>query len=248
MAKIPVALQMYTLRDLTEKDFLGTLKQVAAIGYAGVELAGFGNLSAVKLKAVLGDLGLGIAGAHVGLLDMSEAELDAAIDYHLALGNKYLVHPWANADSADGWRAIAQKLNAAGARCRARGLQVCYHNHAHEFTQFDGTTALELLYANTDPANLQAELDLFWVSKGGSDPVDLIEQYADRVPLLHCKDMDAEGEFAEVGEGSLDWEEIFATAPEAGVQWYIVEQDICKRPPLESVTLSFQNLKKMGIA
>jgi sugar phosphate isomerase/epimerase len=248
MEKIPVALQMYTLRDLSAQDFLGTLKQAAAIGFAGVELAGTGNLSAKELKSVLDDLGLGIAGAHAGLLDMSDADLDATIDYHLELGNKYLVHPWATADSVAAWLAIAQKLNAVGARCRARGLQVCYHNHAHEFEQFDGTSALEIIYANSDPANVQAELDLYWVTKGGVDPVAAIEQYADRVPLLHCKDMGADGDFAEVGEGTLPWEEIFAVAPDAGVQWYIVEQDVCKRPPLECVTTSFRNLQKMGIA
>jgi len=246
MEKIPVAVQMYTLRDAADRDFVGTLKRVAALGYAGVELAGYGGLSASDLKALLADLGLGIAGAHTGL-DIAETEVDALIDFHLELGNKYLVAPYMSAPDADGWRKIGQRLNVVGAKCRAYGLQVCYHNHAHEFESYDGETGLQLLFANSDAANVQAELDLYWVTKGGQDPVQMIKKYSGRLPLLHCKDQAPDGSFAEVGNGTLDWPAIFSAAPDAGVQWYIVEQDSCPGDCFDSVETSIRNLRKFGV-
>jgi sugar phosphate isomerase/epimerase len=253
MAQIPIGLQFYTLREDAQRDFVGTLKQVAALGYAGVEFAGYGELSAAQLRAVLDDLGMASIGAHVPL-EVAVSDINAVIDYHLTLGSATVTIPWL-AESLRGekasWLSVAAQLREIGAACRAQGLQLCYHNHDFEFARFDGVYALDLLYDAVDPALLQAELDLYWVKKAGEDPAAYVKKFAGRVPLLHIKDManDADGSFAEFGEGVIDWEPVFAAAPAAGVRWYIVEQDRCLlHPCLESVAISMANLKKRGMA
>lgn len=250
MATIPIALQLYTVRDETAKDFIGTLRHVAGVGYAGVEFAGFGGLPAKELRTVLADLNLQVAAAHIGIDELTNDPGDV-IDYQLALGNKFVVVSVMSAPAdLDGWEAEASRLNEIGALLKENDLQLCYHNHAHEFVVVNGEYGLDLLYKLSDADLVQAELDLYWVKKGGQDPVHYVRKYAGREPLLHIKDMaaDAEGSFTEFGTGILAWDEIFATAENAGVQWYIVEQDFCKRPCLESIEISFRNLQARGLA
>ena len=251
MTDIPIALQMYTLREQAAEDFVGTVRRVAEIGYAGVEFAGYGGLSAAEMKALLDELGLKPAGSHVSL-QMLENELDSVIDYSLEIGNPYVVcsflPPDRRQDEAS-LRATAESLNRIGAACKERGLRFCYHNHAFEFQTFDGKYALDILYETTDPELVRAEVDTYWVQFAGLDPAELIWRHSERVTLVHLKDMDPQDRsFAEVGEGVLDWEAIFAASEAAGAEWYIVEQDRCKRPPLESVRLSLDNLRAMGVA
>jgi sugar phosphate isomerase/epimerase len=250
MSKIPVALQMYTLRDVAANDFAGTFKKVADLGYAGVELAGTGGLSAAELKKLLDGLGLQIAGNHVGL-QLLESDLNAALDYNAEIGNKNVVCPYLPEErrkSADDYKTLAALLNKVGATCKERGMQLCYHNHAFEFDKFEGQAGLDILFENTDPDLVKAELDTYWVKYGGEDPAAYIRKYSGRVPLVHLKDMtnDEKRTFAEVGEGTMDFNAIFEASEEAGVEWYIVEQDSCQRPSLESVEISLRNLKSMG--
>jgi len=252
MAQIPIALQLYTLRNETARDFVGTLREVAKIGYAGVEFAGTGGLRPAELKSLLTDLNLRVAGNHTGL-DALEGNLNAALDDTQAIGCEFVVCPYLPEErrqNADGYRALAEVLNRAGAACKRRGLQLCYHNHAFEFQRFDGQYALDILYSATDPDLVKGELDTYWIQLGGVDPAGYIRQYAGRCPLIHLKDMaaDAQRSFAEVGAGTMDWPAIFAAAEEGGARWYIVEQDTCPGPPLQSVTTSLQNLRKMGKA
>ncbi len=252
MKRFPIAVQMYTLRDEAASDFRGTLEKVARMGYDGVEFAGFGGLEAEVLKGLLEGLGLRCAGAHEGM-DRLEQSLDEVIAFHQRLGSRYVVVPWLGEDrwgGPEGWPGVGRMLAALGARLREAGLQLCYHNHSFEFQRFDGEYGLDLLYSSAPAEALQAELDTYWVKHGGEDPVAYIERYAGRVPLVHLKDM-APGEdraFAEVGEGILDIPAIFEAADRAGTEWIIVEQDVCQRPPLESVRLSLENLRKMGLA
>jgi sugar phosphate isomerase/epimerase len=252
MAQIPIALQMYTLREETARDFVGTLRKVAEIGYAGVEFAGTGGLTAQELQRLLDDLGLRPAGSHTGL-DELERNLNAALDFSQAIGNSVIVCPYLPENrrrSADAYRAVAELLNRVGGACREHGLQLCYHNHDFEFQQFDGQYGLDILLGATDRELVELELDTYWVKKAGEDPVAYIRKYAGRCPLIHLKDMaaDEKGSFAEVGEGTMDWPAIFAAAEPAGARWYIVEQDTCRRPPLESVAISLRNLRAMGKA
>src|SRR5436853_835239 len=249
MPQIPIALQMYTLRDESARDFAGTLREVAKIGYAGVEFAGTGGLSAAELRRLLNDLNLRVAGSHTGL-DALEGDLNAALDFIQALGCEFVVCPFLPEErrqSADDYRALAEILNRAGATCKQRGLQLCYHNHAFEFQRFDGQYALDILYRATDPDLVKGELDTYWIRKGGADPAAYIRQYSGRCPLIHLKDMaaDEKQSFAEVGEGTLDWPAIFTAAEAGGARWYIVEQDVCPGPPLESIARSLRNLQAM---
>jgi len=247
MSQIPVALQLYTVRDETAKDFIGTLRRVAAMGYAGVEFAGYGDLPAAELKQVIADLGLQPASSHVGLEALEAGE---ALDYLNAIGCPFVAVPWMPQELREnmaGWKSVAKRMNAVGEKCKERGITLTYHNHDFEFQKFCNQYGLDILYRNSDPGLVQAELDLYWIKHGSADPVAYIKKYAGRVPLLHCKDMAEDGSFAEVGNGTLDWPAIFAAATLAGTQWYIVEQDTCTRPTLESAEISFNYLKKMGV-
>ncbi|MCX6358446.1 MAG: sugar phosphate isomerase/epimerase [Armatimonadetes bacterium] len=249
MAKIPIALQMYTVRDEAAKDFIGAFKQTAEIGYTGVELAGTGGMSAAELKKVLDDLGLAVAGSHVGV-EQLESDLNAALDFNEALGNKRVVCPYMPEErrrNGDGWKRTAELFNSVGQACCARGLLFGYHNHSFEFETFDSVAGLDILFGGTDPALVKAEIDTYWVQHGGQVPAEYIRRYADRVELVHLKDMAAADDrgFAEVGTGILDFKAIFAESEKAGAAWYIVEQDVCPGPAFESVKLSFDNLKAM---
>jgi len=250
MARIPVALQMYTLREEAANDFTGTLMQVAEMGYAGIELAGTGGLSATDLKRLTSDLGLAVAGSHVGL-DQLEGSLDAALDYYSELGAKFIACPWLpeSRRSEDGFHRLADTLNSAGAKSRDHGIQLCYHNHDFEFAEYGGKTGFDILFGAVDRELVKVELDTYWVQFAGLDPANLIREYGGRIPLVHLKDMTAGDPptFAEVGEGRMDFHAIFHACDETGgVAWYVVEQDKCQRPPLESARISLDNLRKWG--
>jgi sugar phosphate isomerase/epimerase len=246
----PVALQMYTVRDESAKDFVQTFKRVAGIGYRAVELAGTGGFSAKDLKALLTDLNFAVAGSHVSLQQL-ENDLDSALDYNQELGNKNVVCPWLPEErrkSGDDYRALADTLNRAGAACVSSGMRLCYHNHAFEFETFDGQTGWDILFQATDPNLVKAEMDVYWVEYGGQSAVEYLRKYAGRVPLVHLKDMadDEKRSFAELGQGTLDFDAILAAGDAAGVEWYIVEQDVCQRPSLESAQISLEYLQGKG--
>jgi len=251
MASNPVALQLYTVREDTAKDFVGTLRRVAEIGYRAVELAGTGGLSAVDLKAALDDLGLRVAGSHLGL-DALTTNFDATAQYNRIIGNPFLVCPGVpeeRRNSAAAWRDLAKTFNEIGKKAHAAGFGVAYHNHNAEFTTYDGQAGLDIFLADTDPKLVGVELDVFWARYAGVDPAAYMAKHPGRFPLLHLKDMAKdEKSFAEVGEGIIDFKAIFAQAKAAGAQWNIVEQDTCARPPLESVRISLENLKKWSVA
>lgn len=251
--KLTVSVQMYTLRDHSAKDFLGTFTQVAKIGYGAVELAGTNNLPALELKKHLDSLGLAVSGAHVGIQELEGDNFQKTVDYYRALNVKYIICPWWPAErrkTQAEWLESSRQLNEIGAKLRALGMQMCYHNHDFEFQQVDGKYGWDLLFQNAEPQNLGAELDCYWVSKAGIDPVRIIRQYKGRIPLLHAKDMAAgpEKHFASVGAGILNWPAIIQAARESGTLWYVVEQDDCYgQDSFESVKISLQNLKKMGV-
>jgi sugar phosphate isomerase/epimerase len=252
MAKIPLALQMYTLRDLAAKDLAGTYKEAAKIGYGAVETGLAPNIPAADLKRILDDCGLKLCGLHVPI-ELLEQQLFKVIPYARTLGIKYLICPWLPENrrkDAAGWQLLAKIMTSIATAMKSDGLQLCYHNHSFEFQKFDGKYGLDIFYENSDPNLVLAEIDTYWVQHGGEDPAQFLRKYPNRCPLIHLKDMlaDAQKSFAEVGAGILNWPEIFKACEAVGAQWYIVEQDRCQRPPLESVRMSFENLKRMGIA
>ena len=248
---IPVALQLYTVREEAARDFTGTLKAVAAVGYTAVELGDFGDFTAAALRDVLDGLGLAALASHVGLPDLRSA-LDSAIDGCMALGCRYLVcpsQPEEERGNVDAYRRLAAELTTIGQRCRERGLGFAYHNHDFEFERFDGRYGLDVLLEGADAQAVKLELDVYWTCYAGAEPASFLRHLGSRCAILHLKDMtkDDSRTFAEVGEGRLDFPSIFTAAREAGVEFYVVEQDQCQRPPLESIAISLKNLRSWGI-
>lgn len=245
---IPIALQLYTLREEMQKDFAGTLRKVAEIGYSGVEFAGFGGMKVYELKALLENLGLKPVGAHIGI-DELRNNLNEVISYNIELGNRYIVCPWASYKDKEDFINMAMELDKIGAKLENMGLQLCYHNHAHEFVRFDGVYGLDILYRDTTINTLMAEIDTYWVAYAGVNPIEYMKKYEGRTPLIHIKDMDSteKREYTEIGNGILDIKGIAKQAEVSGTKWIIVEQDECKRPPLESIKISYENLKKMNL-
>lgn len=247
MTQIPIAAQMYTVRQAAAQDLRDALRQVAELGYVGVEMAGTFGLTAAELKETLTKLGLTCVSAHVPLADLRQ-NLDREIDTYRTVGAKFLICPWLppeqRGNEAD-YRALGAELNRIGEVCRANGLQLCYHHHDFELVQFNGKYALDILLEESDPSNVQFEADTYWLKFAGEEPADYLRRWPGRTPLLHLKDMTPTQPptFAEVGTGLLDWPGIFAAAREIGVQWYIVEQDKCPGDPFESLRLSIENLR-----
>jgi sugar phosphate isomerase/epimerase len=249
---IPIALQLYTVRDETARDMAGTLAQVAAMGYAGVELTGYGGMTVNDLRARLDTLGLRVAGSHVAVARL-EGELPQVFAECHTLGVTHLVWPFLPIDqrTVAGFTALAESLNRVGTAGRAEGITLCYHNHAFEWeTTNDGMAAYDWLAGMTDPEAVQLELDVYWLLKAGHDPAMYLERYAGRVPLVHLKDItkDERETFAPVGEGSVDFTPIFAAAEQAGTAWYIVEQDRADGSSIEAARTSLNNLRALGKA
>jgi sugar phosphate isomerase/epimerase len=243
---------MYTLREETKEDFVGTLGKVAELGYKAVEFAGYGGISAKEMKSVLDGLGLAAPSSHVGI-QLLENELQRQIEYGLEIGLKYIICPWLDQKilkEEESFKRLMEQFARIGEEVTRSGLQFGYHNHAFEFEQVNGQPILDRMYQAVSSELMKAELDLYWVKKGGYDPKAYLLAYKGRTPLIHVKDMadDAEGTFAEVGYGIIDYKPIFEVAEEAGVEYYIVEQDRCQRPALESVRMSIEYLKSIGIA
>lgn len=242
---LPIAIQLYTLREETKKDFVAVLEKVADMGYQGVEFAGFGDLEATEMKSHLDRLGLKAVGSHTPI-EMLENEMDQLIDYNLTIGNKYICVPYAEYSSKEDFLKMAEKLNKWGVMLKEQGLELLYHNHDQEFESFAGKYGLDLIYSNVPSDILKVELDTYWVKKAGLNPASYLSKYAERTPLVHLKDMDAEtGVFAEVGEGIIDIEDIIKEAEKGVAEWLIVEQDVCQRPALESAEISIRNLKEL---
>lgn len=247
MKPIPVALQMFTVRDLAAKDFVGTVRKAAALGYVGIETNWPFDIPVKELKLVLDDLDLKLMATHCALPQL-EGNLQTAIEDNAYIGNHYLVCPYMPEDrrrDLQGWQKTAETLNGIGEKVCAAGLELGYHNHAFEFQLFDGRPALDILYTLTDPKLLKAELDVYWIQYGGADPVAYMRKYGHRAPAIHLKDMDpSDRSFAEVGEGTVDMAGVMREAAAAGVVWFVVEQDHCKRPSIESARLSLENLRR----
>lgn len=236
-----VALELYTVRDETRRDFAGTLRHVAAMGYPGVEFAGYGGLSEQAMTALLAETGLKVPGTHVGLDLLTGEQLDASIAYCRAIGCPLMVLPSLPQASRtlDGIRALASRLNTIGQRCHDAGIQFGYHNHDFEFASSEGQTLFDHLLAITDPHLVKIELDVYWVAYAGHDPLALLNRLGQRVALIHFKDMAADRSMTEVGKGILDMQGMLAFTRQHNL-WAVVEHDHPTLPSLESARLSLE--------
>ena len=247
MTSLPIAVQMYTLREESEKDFAGTLKKVAELGYNGVEFAGYGGLTPQEVKGILDELGLQAVSSHVPLVEI-EQNLTQVIEDQKVLGSKFVVCPFLMPDrrSEKDYQALISILDHAGEQCRRADLTLLYHNHDFELERLsDGRMALETIFDDTNSDNVMTELDVFWLTKAGQSPVEWLRRYKDRSPLVHLKDMtlDEEKFFAELGTGGVNLDAILNIGEEAGVKWWVVEQDLSRRTPFESIEMSINYLK-----
>lgn len=247
MKKSQIAAQLYTLRDYikTPADIAQSMKKVKAIGFDAVQVSGMGPIDEVELMKILDGEGLICCATHENGAKICD-ETDWVINRLRKLRCKYTaypyphIHPKTMAEALD----LAAKLQAAAVKMAAAGQVLCYHNHAIEFEKIDGRYLLELLYDNA-PA-MQAEIDTFWIQAGGNNPVDWVRKFPKgRQPLLHLKDfgiIDNERAMRPVGSGNLNWHEIIPAAEAAGVEYFIIEQDVCQKCPFESLTDSFNYL------
>lgn len=244
MDRPPIALQLYTVRDETARDFAGTLRKVAELGYRAVEFAGYGGLSSSQVAGLLDETKLSAASTHVGLAAL-QSDLDRELDYCQTIGCASLVLPWLPPEqrSAESFRALVPFLNEVGRRCHERGIAFSYHNHDFEFAQSDGKLLLDALLESTDPLVVALEFDVYWAAYAGVDPVSYLRKHAGRVLLIHAKDMAADRSFTEVGDGTLDMTAICRAAHGQGTRWYIVENDQPKIPSLESARRSLEKLR-----
>ncbi|MBV9182658.1 MAG: sugar phosphate isomerase/epimerase [Acidobacteria bacterium] len=254
----PVGLQLYTLRDQLEKDVAGTIRQVADIGYKDVEIYSLYGKSPAEFQKILQDNGISASSGHYLLPDV-KSNWDRRVEEAKTLGLKYMVNAIlapAERTSFEDYKRLVEVFNKAGETAHSAGIQFCYHNHNFEFTKYGDTTAYGYLLKTLDAKLVQFEMDCFWVTHAGEDPVSYFRGYPGRFRLLHIKDMkdkpapthelDAKmGLFAPVGQGTIDWKRIFAAARQGGMQHYYVEQDYCEQAPIEAVKLSYQYLSKL---
>jgi sugar phosphate isomerase/epimerase len=245
-----IAAQLFTLRDhlKTPTDIARTLKKVRAIGYEAVQVSGMGPIDEYELVKILDGEGLTCCATHEpGNLILED--IGKVIERLQKLRCWYTAYPYpAGIDfqNPDHIETLARKLDAAGAVMAQAGQILTYHNHAHEFVRYQGSTVLDYIYATTNPRHLQGEIDTYWIQAGGGDPAAWCRKLRRRLPLLHLKDYgcSADGKpfFAEIGQGNLDWPQIIAAAKASGCHWFIVEQDVCPGDPFESLAISFRYL------
>lgn len=225
----PIGLQLYTVRDLMQRDVEQTLASVAEIGYEEVEFAGYFGREPRALRDTLDRLRLSAPATHVPVEQMRD-ELDEVLATAQVLGHRWIVVPWlAERDrTLANYRRLAGEFNQWGQACSERGMRFAYHNHEFEFQPTDGVVPYDLLLTETDPSLVEMELDLYWATVGGQDPVAMFEKHRGRFPLWHVKD----GTFGEggrtmtaVGEGEIDYRRIFDQASTSGMQHMFVEHD-----------------------
>jgi sugar phosphate isomerase/epimerase len=225
----PLGIQLYTVRELLAKDFEGTLAALSRIGYREVEFAGLFGRPAREVRAMLDRLGLQTPSGHVDMPAITDT-LDQTIAEAKTLGHEYVIVPWIDEDArtASGYRRIAATFNRAGARLRAAGLTLGYHNHWFEFDPLAGSPATcgyDLLLAGTDPELVVMELDLYWIRKGGKDALQYFRTHPGRFRLVHVKDMGKDGSMVDVGQGVIPWPTVLHAARRAGVQHFLAEHD-----------------------
>lgn len=269
---LPIAIQLYSVRDDMEKDFVGTIKKVKELGYDGVEFAGLFGRTGDEVKAICDDIDIKIVSAHVPYYDMLENPEAVLKDYQ-DMGCKYVVVPYLTEEcrpGTDGWESTVAGIEKIGKVAKTMGMKLLYHNHDFEFLKIDGKYALDILYDTVSEDLLATEIDTCWVNVGGEEPAAYVEKYTGRAPVVHLKDfagqkgngplykligIDEEEvadsantfEFRPVGSGVQDWKKITAAAEKAGAEWVVVEQDdpSMGKTPMECAEMSINYLKSL---
>jgi len=243
--KIPIGLQLYSLREQCKSDLPGMLAAVSKIGYRGVEFAGYHGRSAKELRKLLDDNNLVACGTHTPYDSILPDKLDETVEFNRTLGNRFLIVPWmSEAKSKQEWLDRAKLFNDVAGKVKAHGMWVGYHAHAHDFKQIEGVSAWDLFFGNTKPTVVMP-LDTSNCLAGGADPVAVLNRYPGREQTIHLK-AHGGGPDAVIGEDKVDWKSVFAFCERKGkTQWYIVEHESSK-DPLDAVKRCYEGLRKLG--
>jgi sugar phosphate isomerase/epimerase len=262
---LPLALQLYSVRDLLPKDYAGTLKEIGALGYKEVESAGYFNQTAVEVKTAMSDAGLTLVGAHHSSDDLHRS-LAQILSFSHELGISYIVcsspghkNPADKANpTLDDWRWNADEFNVFGEKVNAAGMRFGYHNHILEFKETDGVIPYVELLRLTDPSKVTMELDCGWVVVGGGNPIEYLRNYPTRITMLHVKDFKRPATppsntnrpaVAELGQGTIDYAPILEEAAKSGnVKHCFAEQEAFNVPWIQSLKIDADYLRKLGLS
>ena len=255
-----VGIQLYSLRDEIVKNPKGVIQKVAAAGYSNVEMYGlsadnkFYGLPVKEFAQLLKDNNLKSSSGHYAPVNFlfengSGDDVKNFCEVGNTLGNKYIIIPWLSEEkrkTIDQYKALAERINKAAEICKAAGLQMAYHNHDFEFADFNGEHGYDILLNNTDKDLVKFEMDIYWVVRAGYNPVELFKKHPGRFHLWHVKDMlkTDKTKNTEIGNGTVDFKTIFASAKLAGVKYYIVEQENTYMPDIfTSIKTSYNYTK-----
>jgi sugar phosphate isomerase/epimerase len=249
-----IALQLYTVRELARKDLDGTLKKAAEMGWRYVQWSGMPSLPADQIRAALDKAGLSCIACHTSM-ESFEKDFDKEVAFWKTVGNKDVAPGGMMKDctaSLAAWINGCKRLDALGAKLRAAGMRLSFHNHSMEFDKFpdDPRTKHQILMDETKPENLGAELDIAWAHAAGVDVPAYIRKLAGRIQVVHAKDLVSEGKkhtLMPLGQGSVPWPAVFAAGREAGIEWYVYEQDGGKGEVFDYVKASYDFLSKQSL-
>jgi sugar phosphate isomerase/epimerase len=243
--KIPVALQLYSVRNEAQKDLAGVLAQVAQMGYEGVEFAGYYGWPAEKIRKVLDQCKLQCCGTHTGLGEMTGERFAKTVEFNKILGNKNLIAPSGmRTNSQETVIQFAKQMSELAAKAKEQGMRVGYHNHAGEFDPKAGFIAWEVFAKNSSP-DVILQVDIGHVARAGADPAKYMQMFPGRLTTVHVKDFRKGQPDPVVGEGEVDWPAMFKICEgTGGTEWYIIE-DEATEGPLQRVKTDIQNLRKL---
>jgi len=246
--KIPVGLQLYSLKDDCAGNLEGTVAKVAKMGYAGVEFAGYFDRSAKQVRKMLDDNGLACCGTHIKLQTLLGDELKKTVDFNLEIGNPYLIVPGLpeeNRSSIGAWKKTGDLFNTIAGRIRKDGLRVGYHNHTVEFAGMEGLIPYNVFFSATDK-DVIMQLDAGNAAHGGGNVIATLKKYPGRTVTFHCKEYSAARPDAFVGEGDIPWSEAVKTcAGIGGTEWFIIEYERPRGTPVENVKVCLDNFTKI---
>jgi len=246
--KIPIGLQLYSVRKDCAKDLPGVLKAVAKMGYQGVEFAGYHGRKAGELRKMLDDNGLKCCGTHTGLDTLTGDALKSTAEFNRIVGNQFLIVPWLAhkmRNSVPAVQETARLFNELARKAKPLGMRVGYHAHGGDFERLADQTAWDILFSNTNP-EVVMQLDIGNCIGGGGDPIAVLKKFPGRSATVHLKEHGGRPG-APVGEGDVNWKEVFQICETTGgTEWYIVEQESYAGTPLDSVKRCLENLRRMG--
>ncbi len=233
------SMQLYSLRDETEKDFKGSVKATGDFGYSGVEFAGFGGLTSSEMKELLQESRLYAVGSHSGA-DIFKNSLEEELQYLKDIGAKYMVCPWAKFESMNDVNEICDMLNSAAETAKKYGIKVGYHNHNQEFEKIDGKYILDLIAEKTSD-DVILELDVYWAAYADVCLFEYIKKMGKKIELIHIKQIGDDKKNVDVPDGKIDIAELVKTAQYA--KYFVVEQEQYAVSPLDSARRNAEYLK-----